>query len=242
MGDDGVLRYELVERRGPQDRLLLLIHGYGQPIEELASRVDLLDPQGRYLVALPIGPLRKKGRPIWHRALNGDTEESEEQFATSLAALDDLLDVLCERTGLPRAEAVVGGFSQGAGLATALFVRASDRPRPAADLSFCGFLPPVAGAVDLAAVAGRPVFFGTGDADHYFNPVFNEQMAAALDTLGMSVTHRAVTTAHVMTDELAELAAPWLADVADGRAPAPSTFEVADNPVIERLTGAWEHA
>ena len=44
-------------------------------------------------------------------------------FAEALAAVDDLLDAACEEHGFDRSEAVVGGFSQGGGLALALGAR-----------------------------------------------------------------------------------------------------------------------
>ncbi len=39
--------------RGPQDRLLVLCHGYGLPVSDLTDRLGLLDPDGRFLVVTP---------------------------------------------------------------------------------------------------------------------------------------------------------------------------------------------
>ena len=42
------LGYRVLERRGPQDRLLVLCHGYGLPVSDLTDRLELLDPDGRW--------------------------------------------------------------------------------------------------------------------------------------------------------------------------------------------------
>lgn len=237
------LAHEVVRRDGPQDRLLLLMHGYGQDPAELGDRLDLLDPEGRWLAVLPLGPHRKKDRAIWYRALSGDSPEPEAQYLASLALVDDLVDHLCAGHGLAREEAVVGGFSQGAGLALGLLVQDSTRPRPAGVVSLCGFLPLLPRLrVDLPAAAGRPVLFVAGDADHYFSPGVNQQMAEALEGCGLAVTYRPVATGHEVTDEVAGLVAPWLAGVAGGAVPAEALGAGAvegPNVVAAELARLW---
>jgi predicted esterase len=234
------LDHEVVERRGPQDRLLLLLHGYGQSPHELTSRLDLLDPDGRYRAVVPTGPLRKKGRPIWFRALSGDSEEANQQFLASFAQLDDFLDARCAELGLDRSQAVVGGFSQGAGLAMGLLLAASGRARPAACLSFCGFAPFVPGfRADPDAAAGRPVLFVGAERDRYVTAQDNRETADALAHLGLHVTYAPLDIEHVLTDEAARAAAPWLAEVADGASPATIEPGLAGNAVSDLLRAVW---
>src|SRR6478736_6571224 len=101
-----------VVRGSESDRLLLLLHGYGADERDLGGLLGYLDPQ-----AMADG------------------------FTEALAAIDDLLDAACEEHGMQRADAVVGGFSQGAGLALALALALgpTDRARPAGVLAMSPF-------------------------------------------------------------------------------------------------------
>ena len=62
-------------------------------------------------------------------------------FAEVLDALDETLDAACAQFGFPRSEAIVGGFSQGAGLALALALRSGGEAHPAGALAMSPFLP-----------------------------------------------------------------------------------------------------
>src|SRR5207245_2888233 len=83
-------------------------------------------PRGRFPVA---------GTPgfSWYGMFEGD--QAEGSYAEALAELDDLLSEQAEALALPRGEAIVGGFSQGAGLALGLALQPSDRERPKAALA-----------------------------------------------------------------------------------------------------------
>ena len=144
MVDAPVLSSTVVHRSGPQTRLLVLLHGYGEPTEELTDRLDLIDPDGRFLAVVPVAPFERSGRRIWHRAMAA-RDEAEEQFRQSLRAVDALLGDLEREHGLPAAEAVVGGFSQGGGLGLAMLLGADVRHRPAAGFGVCSFPPHVQG-------------------------------------------------------------------------------------------------
>ena len=93
----------------------------------------------------PRGPLRRgdatrSGRRA-ARASRGSTsppttpKRSQRPSPPRSTAVDDLLDAACAEHGFDRNEAVVGGFSQGAGLALALGLGPSERARPAGVLA-----------------------------------------------------------------------------------------------------------
>ena len=111
-------------------RVLLLVHGYGADERDLGGLLTYLDPDGVFAAVLPRGPLRgaRSARVLVVRDVRR-RRRPEGPTQTSLAELDDLLDEQCAALGFDRAEAIVGGFSQGAGLALAL---ALQRERPAA--------------------------------------------------------------------------------------------------------------
>lgn len=209
---------------GPQDRLLFLIHGYGEPPSMLVDHLDRLDPDGRYAVVTPIAPFAKKGKPIWHRALNGGSSEATEQFLRSLAALQRDLAKLVANGGFDSDEVVVGGFSQGAGLASALMLGADGPVRPAACLAFCGFVPPVAGLrVDLARAEGRPFFLSSATDDSFVSLDASHASAACFEVFGFDVTAHELHCRHEINGEAASLAGAWLADIGASPTPPPST-------------------
>jgi hypothetical protein len=89
-----------------------------QPAESDTGGSDspLFDPDAQLLAVAPDAPFERRGRTIWHRALTSP-DEAAEQFVQSLAALDAHLGELERSTGLAASDAVVGGFSQGGGMA-----------------------------------------------------------------------------------------------------------------------------
>lgn len=206
-----VLAHEIIERPGPQTGLLVLLHGYGEPASDLRDRLHLLDPEARFLAVVPDAPFERKGRAIWHRALSVP-DVAEAQFRASLSALDDLLGVLEAETGRPAADAVVGGFSQGGGLALGLLLSADVACRPRAGFGICSFPPPVRGfRVDRRAAAGRPFFLASA-RQHHFAPIEASRSGAVLlRDAGLDLAYAETAGAHEMTDEAARLVGGWLA-------------------------------
>lgn len=205
-----VLAHEVLTRPGPQTRLLVLLHGYGEPTQDLVDRLDLIDPDGRFRVVVPEAPFERGGRAIWHRALTAP-EEAEVQFRASLRALDDLLGALEDELALPAAEAVVGGFSQGGGLALGLLLGADTRHRPAAGFGVCSFPPPIPGfRVDRRAASGRPYFLSSARQDHFAPIEASRAGAVLLRETGLALAYAELPGAHAMTDEAATLIGTWL--------------------------------
>ncbi len=94
--------------------------------------------------------------------------------------MDDLLDAACEEHGFDRAQAVVGGFSQGAGLALALGLGPSDRPRPAGVLAMSPFVPPGLLGIDLESARDVPVLLQHGTNDPMIPSASTRGLAEAL--------------------------------------------------------------
>lgn len=219
MTDDAApLNARILPDAGAGDRLLVLLHGYGLPVEDLTDRIDLLDPERRCTVVAPVAPFERKGSAIWHRALSTSAELAAEQYRESLALLDELLGWAEAETGLPASGAIVGGFSQGGGLGFGLLLAAGIRHRPAAAFGICSFPPAFADfAVDSAAAAGRPCFLASAHEDH-FAPIEGSRAGASqLRASGLELTYVEMDAGHEMTDEAAALAGRWITGVAAGR-------------------------
>ena len=234
------LRSAVVERDGAQSRLLVLLHGYGEPVADLTRRLPLFDPAARFLAVAPDAPFERRGRTIWHRALTSP-DEAAEQYVQSLAALDAHLGELEQTTGLAAADAVVGGFSQGGGMALGLLLGADVRHRPAAGFGVCSFPPSIAGfRVDLAAAAGRPYFLSSAHQDHFAPIEMSRTGAALLRDAGLDLTYTESDGGHEMTDEVARQVGGWLAGAGD----APSGHALLDgvDARASYFDGLWELA
>jgi predicted esterase len=235
----------LIERSGAQDRLLVLLHGYGEPASQLTDRLDLIDPEGRFLVAAPLAPFEHKGKAIWHRALTARAE-AEAQFHASLAAIDALLGDLERTTGRAASEAVVGGFSQGGGLGLALVLGADVVHRPAAAFGVCSFPPAIDRfRVDASAARGRPLWLSSAHHDHFAPIEASRAGAALLRDLGLRITYEETPGDHVMTDEAASGIGRWLAALpwSDDAPSAPVDVSLLEGVAgrHEFYDGLWEH-
>ena len=213
------LGYRVLERRGPQDRLLVLCHGYGLPVSDLTDRLGLLDPNGRFLVVTPTAPFRHRDQVIWHKPTM--STDAAAQYMASLAALDDLLGHLGTTTGRAAADAVIGGFSQGGSLGLSLLLHADVVNRPAAAFGIHSFPAHVEGfRVQRAAAAGRPAFL-SGARNDRFAPVDMYRAGASLfRSVGLALTYREHDGDHDMSDEAAVELGEWLASLGE---PGPAT-------------------
>lgn len=214
------LRSHIVEGHDSGDRLLVLLHGYALAATDLTDRLALLDPDGACTVVVPEAPFEHKGAAIWHRGIATSPELASVQYRESIGLLDDLLGRLEHDTGLAAAEAIVGGFSQGGGLAFGLLLAAGLQHRPAAVFGICSFPPVFDGFVmDPAAPVGRHCFLASAHRDHFAGIESSRAGACALRDTGMDLTYVEVDSGHEMTDEAATLAGRWISRVAAGEAP-----------------------
>jgi predicted esterase len=233
------LAYDVVDRGGSPERLLVLIHGYARPPSDLTERLHLLDPDRRFLAVAPHAPYRHRDQVIWHKP--GGATGTEEQYMGSLAALDDLLGTLQERTGLPASEAVVGGFSQGGGLALSMLFHADAVHRPAIAFGVCSFPAPVRGfPVERAAAVGRPAFLLGARRDRFAPIEVFRGGAALIASTGIDLTYVEHDAEHEMTDAAAAEVAAWLAGVLSGEVTGSSGRELYDGaPVPGFFDGLW---
>jgi phospholipase/carboxylesterase len=207
------LKVYTIDGRGEPSRLLLVIHGFSANEFHLAAYGPLIDPEARFLVAAPRGPLGvpPDGAAWWD--IDSETFERDYSlFTPSLRALDRSIDRLCEQRGFRREQAVIGGFSQGAALALALAFRRGAAP-VAGVVCLSGFLvedPPVVDW-DLESNRSVPVFVGHGTEDPFIGIKDFRHTVEVLSEAGVSVESHTFPMAHDITlDELGLLRA-WLA-------------------------------
>ena len=128
-----------VRSLGPQGAgAVLLCHGFGAPGDDLVPLAEALDPELRWRWLFPEAPLDLRsqgvpGRAWWHidilrlqrAVMSGETDALVRETPEGLAAVHALLEGAVEALGVPREKLVVGGFSQGAMLATDLALGSS---------------------------------------------------------------------------------------------------------------------
>jgi phospholipase/carboxylesterase len=195
------------DREGGGDGpMLVLLHGYGAPGDDLVgiARQLPLPPEVRFafpaapLVLEPSLPPEHSGRAWWHldmvelqlAAMQRDYAALRDRVPTGLAearaAVLRLLDQLEAEHRVSRSQLVLGGFSQGAMLATDVTLRA-DRP-PAGLAILSGSLI----ARDewlplLPARAGLPVLQSHGRADPILPYALAEALRSELDKAGLAL-------------------------------------------------------
>jgi thioredoxin len=217
-------------------RLLLLVHGYGADERDLGGLLPYLDPDGIFATVLPRGPVAAPGTPgfAWYEFGEG----AGPGFATALAELDALVDEQCEQLGLDRAQAIFGGFSQGAGLAAALgLFPHNDRARPTGVLAMSPALPAVEVADDARAV---PVFVAHGTHDPLIPVQRSRELARALRAAGVPTVYREYPMEHQVALEELRDARDWLTSVLAGDKPDEPVPEGPIELVPSVTTARWD--
>ena len=209
-------------------RVLLLAHGYGADERDLGGLLSYLDPEGQFATVMPRGPHVAPGAPgfSWY---DMSAPPSSATFAEVLDALDETLDAACAEYGFPRSEAIVGGFSQGAGLSLALALRPGESSHPAGALAMSPFLPGLEGLeIDDAAVASIPVLLQHGTHDQMIPVKQSRTLARALRAAGVPTVFREYPMEHQVALESLQDARAWIARVIAGEVP---DEPVPDDPV-----------
>ena len=216
------------------DRLLLLLHGYGADERDLGGLLSYLDPQGHFATVLPRGPVAAPPGFSWYDM----AEDPGAGFAEALAAIDDLLDAACEEHGFARSEAVVGGFSQGGGLALALALGPSERPRPSGVLAMSPFVAPGMFPVDAEGAAEVAVLLQHGTDDPMVPVAGTRELAKGLAEAGLPVVFAEYPMGHEVALESVQQAQGWLDAVRAGERPSEPLPEPPPEGLVKAVTAA----
>lgn len=222
-------------------RLLLLAHGYGADERDLGGLLPYLDPEGRFVTVMPRAPLAAPGTPgfSWFDLGPDGADPGAVHRATD--QLDELLDAQCAEHGLSRAEAVVGGFSQGAGLAllAALRRRADGGARPAGVLAMSPFAPAVAlDELDAEAVRSVPILLQHGTEDPLIPVKHARALAEALAARGAPLVYEEYPMEHQVALESVQAARAWLERILAGETPAAPIPEPPPEGPVRAVTTA----
>ena len=200
--------------------LLVLLHGYGSDEQDLGGLLSHLDPEGQFAAVMPRGPLAAPGAPGYAWFPIAEEGLDPTAFAAALGLVDTLVDEQCAELGFARADAIFGGFSQGAGVALHLALRGGVAKRPAGVLAMSPFVPGLdASDIDWDAAREIPVLLQHGTEDPMIPITVARQLAEVLTEQGVPLVYREYPMGHQVALESVQDARAWLTQVVAGETP-----------------------
>jgi phospholipase/carboxylesterase len=189
--------------------LLVLVHGFAHTEHHTAVAGRLIDPERRFTVVAPRGPIHLPTRKTAAWVL--PRRRRPEQFGASLLQLDAFVEAQCREHGIGRDRVVLGGFSQGAILSVALAAMAG-RPLPLGLIVWCGTVPVDRGVeVDLGRLAGVPVLWQMATHDEVISLEVVRAGAEQLRAVGAAIDAREYDARHEVSLDMLNDARDWLA-------------------------------
>lgn len=122
---------------------IILFHGYGADAHDLFQLHEFVQPKQKYnwlfpngFLSVPIGPAWT-GRAWWNidmreieqAAMRGETRDFSDRIPDGLNTARENAMKMIEQLKVPWNQIVLGGFSQGAMLATELYLNAPETPK-----------------------------------------------------------------------------------------------------------------
>jgi thioredoxin 1 len=220
-------------------RLLVLLQGYGADEQDLGGLLPYLDPEGRFAAVMPRGPFDAPGAPgyAWFPISAEGVDVTA--FTEAVDLVDAFIDEQCAALDLARADAIFGGFSQGAGIALAVALRGGDAIRPAGVLAMSPFAPGWdALDVDWDAVRSIPVMVQHGTEDPMIPVRAARDLTRVLTEHDVPVVAREYPMGHQVALESVRDAHEWLVKVVAGERPSEALPEPPPEGPVRTVTTA----
>jgi phospholipase/carboxylesterase len=195
---------ELPARAPGLDRTLVLFHGFGADENDLLAIGDELDPRLRVVslqapIALDFGGRAWFNLQQTPRGFTFDPAEVAEASRLALEAVEEIA------RGSPRP--LLGGFSQGAGVALSV---ALPRPDLTSGVLVLSGLPPPAAQGPPGGLGGLPAFVAHGLHDPLIPVEVGRGTRDLLTRLGAEVTYREYPMGHMVVPAELSDARTWL--------------------------------
>ena len=201
-----------LDGRADAGRLLVMLHGYASTERDIATIAPTIDPHNRFLVLCPPGLITVAGGGASWYDFDESWRADPGSFAAALTALDALVDDICTRFGVDRHGTVVGGFSQGAGVAAWLAYATPERSRPAG-LWCCGTIVQVDDLpLDLGTARGTRVLILAGRHDPNVSLQRSRDQAFRLSSAGAIVAVSEHDGGHSLSNAMLNDFAAWLCE------------------------------
>ncbi len=177
-----------VASRGPEPHgaraVAVMLHARGAGVEHVLGLAEALDdPECAFLAP------RARGGSWYPQSFMAPIDDNEPWLSSALSVIEGLIDDL-DTEGVPRERIVLGGFSQGACLASEFAIR--NPGRWGGLLLFTGgFIgPPGTEWPQEGSFAGTPAFLGTGVPDAWVPVERVRETARILEGMDARVTLR----------------------------------------------------
>ena len=163
---------------------MILVHGRGATAPSILELAPVLQHDELAYLAP-----QAAGQTWYPYSFLNPIEQNEPGLSSGLQVLADLLAQL-EAAGLPAEKVIIGGFSQGACLASEFVAR--NARQYGGLLAFSGGLigPPGTPRQYAGSLAGTPVFLGCSTTDFHIPAERVDETAAVLAEMGAAVTKR----------------------------------------------------
>jgi phospholipase/carboxylesterase len=199
----------------PTDKTVVLFHGYGADAFDLQTLSDVIQtpwpcnwifPQG--ILEVPIGP-GWTGRAWWNiniealqqAAASGQTRDLSIERPANLDPLRKMMADMIKDLRISWSDLILGGFSQGAMLATDTYLNAPEAPAGLIILS--GALVNKKEWVDLAPKrAGKKYFISHGQSDQVLSHKGAQQLETMLNQAGMKGTLQSFSGGHEIPPQI----------------------------------------
>ncbi len=201
--------------------LVVVLHGFGAGMHDLASIANALDPIG-YVFAFPNGPyevdLGMFGTGYSWSADRPGVVPVENDNTTIDEKLDVCFAELAQATGAMPGNAVLGGFSQGAGVTLRYGLL---RPGAFAGLVvLSGFFRDADAILEsLPAERTQPIFMVHGRQDSTIPLASALETKAFLEAQGYAPEYHEYDMPHTITGEVIQDLLPWLQSTLPPKAP-----------------------
>ena len=164
--------------------VMILVHGRGATAPSILELAPVLQHDELAYLAP-----QAAGQTWYPYSFLNPIEQNEPGLSSGLQVLADLLAQL-EAAGLPAEKVIIGGFSQGACLASEFVAR--NARQYGGLLAFSGGLigPPGTPRQYAGSLAGTPVFLGCSTTDFHIPAERVDETAAVLAEMGAAVTKR----------------------------------------------------
>lgn len=172
------------QRLDQAEAALVLLHGRGAT----AASILLLAEEIYHPAYVYVAP--QAANNTWYpNTFLAPIQQNEPWLSSALARVGEVV-AMVEAAGVPAERIVLGGFSQGACLASEFVARAARRYGGL--LAFSGGLigPPGTPRAYAGSLDGTPIFLGCSDVDPHIPKARVEETAAVLEGLGAQVTMR----------------------------------------------------
>ena len=201
---------------------VVLLHGLGASMEDLAGVADLVDPEGRCRWVFPNAPVRpvriNGGRPMraWYDIYGSDSHSAED--AEGLQDMARRLSVLLDHEAGKGSSIILGGFSQGG--AMSLYIALHTGYVTKAVLALSAYLP-LRAQLSTATAKSPLIFLAHGQQDAVLPISYMEIAQQMMEVLGYKISaHRYPMDHTLCEDELLDLRT-FLHTIADSQETIP---------------------